>query len=110
MFQITNNNNDFLYANILEDQTQQRDKTKGLGRQFWNCKQCMSRRRMDEDVRKLRRIGSFKEVGFRHRRNETIFRSNLALAENEFHRVGNSESSGSSFRFHPKNVNRVTTN
>ena len=37
-----NNNNDFLCANILEDQAQWRDKTKGLSNCV-NVEQCVSR-------------------------------------------------------------------
>ena len=36
----------------------------------------------------LRRIGSIKDIGFRHRRNETILPSDLTLAGSEFHTVG----------------------
>ena len=43
---------------------------------------------MDEDARRLRRIGSIKERGFRRRRNETILPSGLTLAGSEFHTVG----------------------
>ena len=54
---------DFFCANILEDQAQWSDKTKGLSK-LVIVKQCMSRQWMDEDARKLRRIGSIKEIGF----------------------------------------------
>ena len=43
---------------------------------------------MGEGARNLRRIGRFKEVGFRRWRNEAIFSTNLILACSEFHRVG----------------------
>ena len=43
---------------------------------------------MDEEARKLRRIGSIKEIGFRRRRNETVLPSDLTLSGSEFHRVG----------------------
>ena len=43
---------------------------------------------MDEDTRKLRRIGSIKEIGFRGRRNKTILPSDLTLPGSEFHTVG----------------------
>ena len=39
---------------------------------------------MDEEARRLRRIGSI----FRRRRNETILPSDLTLAGSEFHTVG----------------------
>ncbi len=58
-----NNNNDFFCANILEDQAQWRDKTKGLSKLII-VKQCVSRQWMDEEARRLRRIGSIKEIGF----------------------------------------------
>ena len=35
---------------------------------------------MDEDARKLRMIGSIKEICFRRRRNETLLPSDLTLA------------------------------
>ena len=57
------NNNDFLCANILEDQAQWRDKTKGLSNPVI-AKHCMSRQWMDDDARKFKRIGSIKEIGF----------------------------------------------
>ena len=53
-----NNSNDFFCTNILEDQAQWRDKTKGLS------KLVMVKQRMDEEARRLRRIGSIKEIGF----------------------------------------------
>ena len=53
-----NNNNDFLCANLLENQAQWLDKTNR------NRKQCASRQRMDEGVRKLRMIGSIKAICF----------------------------------------------
>ena len=43
---------------------------------------------MAEGARKLRRIGSIKEVGFRRQQNETLIPSNLTLAGSEFHTVG----------------------
>ena len=51
-----NNNNDFFGANILEVQAQWRDKTKGLS-ELVIVKQCVSREWMDEEARRLRRIG-----------------------------------------------------
>ena len=53
---------DFFYANILENQAQWRDKTKGLSKLIIVI-QCISRQWMDDDTRKLRRIGSIKEIG-----------------------------------------------
>ena len=49
-----NNNNGFLCANTLEDRLSN----------LIIIKQCMSCRRMDDSARKLRRLGSIKEVGF----------------------------------------------
>ena len=43
---------------------------------------------MDGKARRLRRIGSIKEIGFRCRRNETILPCDLTLAVSEFHTVG----------------------
>ena len=43
---------------------------------------------MDEDARKLWRIGSIKEICVRRRRNETILPSDLTLAGSEFYTVG----------------------
>ena len=43
---------------------------------------------MDEEARRLRRIGTIKEIGFRRRRNETVLPSDLTLAGSEFHIVG----------------------
>ena len=43
---------------------------------------------MDEEVRRLRRIGSFKEIVFNRRRNEIILPCDLTLAESEFHTTG----------------------
>ena len=43
---------------------------------------------MDEEARRLRKIGNIKEIGFRRRRNETILPSDLTLAGSEFHPVG----------------------
>ena len=57
-----NNNNHFFCANILKNQAQWRDKTKGLSKII--LRQCVSHQWMDEDARKLRRIGSIKEIGF----------------------------------------------
>ena len=57
------NNNDFFCANILEDRAQWRDKTKGISK-LVIVKQCVSRQWMDEEARRLRRIGSIKEIGF----------------------------------------------
>ena len=59
----TNNNDDFFCANILEDQAQWRDKTKGLSK-LVIVKQCVSRQWMDEEDRRLRKIDSIKEIGF----------------------------------------------
>ena len=59
----SNNNNDFFCANILKDQAQWRDKTKGLSK-LVIVRQCMSCQWMVDDARKLRRIGSIKEIGF----------------------------------------------
>jgi len=50
-------------ANILEDQAQWRDKTKGLNK-LVIVKQSVSRQWMDKEARRLRRIGSIKEIGF----------------------------------------------
>ena len=55
-----NNNSNFFCANILENQAQWRDKIN----QSHNRKQCVSRQRMDGKARRLRRIGSIKEIGF----------------------------------------------
>ena len=60
IFSKDNNNNDFFCAYIL-------DKTKGL-RKLVNVKQCVSRQWMDEEARRLRRIGSIKETGFTRRK------------------------------------------
>ena len=81
-----NNNNDLFCANILEDQAQWRDKTNGLS-QLVIVRQCVSRQCMDEDARKLRRIGSIKEIVFRRLRKETILPCDLTLAGSEFHTV-----------------------
>ena len=56
-------NNDIFCANILEDQAQWHDKTKGLSK-LVIVKQCVSRQWIDEEARRLRRIGSIKEIGF----------------------------------------------
>ena len=56
-----NNNSNFFCANILENQAQWCDKTIN---QSHNRKQCVSRQRMDEEARRLRRIGSIKDIGF----------------------------------------------
>ena len=58
---VLNNSNDFFCANILEDQW--RDKTKGLNKLII-VKQCVSRQWMDEEARRLRRIGCIKKIGF----------------------------------------------
>ena len=58
-----NNDDDFFCANILEDQAQWHDKTKGLSK-LVIVKQCVSRQWMDEEARRLRRIGGIKEIGF----------------------------------------------
>ena len=58
-----NNNNDFLCVNILEGRAQWRDKTKALNN-FVIVEQCVSRQRMDEGARKLRRTGNIKAIGF----------------------------------------------
>ena len=58
-----NNNSDFSCANILEDQAQWRDKTKGLSK-LVIVKQCVSRQWMDEEARRLMKVGSIKEIGF----------------------------------------------
>ena len=39
---------------------------------------------MDGKARRLRRIGSIKEIGFRCRRNETILPCDLTLTGSEF--------------------------
>ena len=57
------NNNVFFCANILEDQAQWRDKTKGLSK-LVIVRQCVSRQWMDEEARRLRIINSIKEIGF----------------------------------------------
>ena len=56
------NNSDFFCANIL-DQARRRNKTKGLSK-LVIVKQCVSRQWMDEEARKLTRVGSIKEIGF----------------------------------------------
>ena len=61
--------------------------TKPRIKQTRNRKQCVSCQWIDEEARRLRRIGSIKEV-FRRRRNETILPSDLTLAGSEFHTVG----------------------
>ena len=43
---------------------------------------------MDEWAKKPRRIDSSKEIYFRCRRNEAIFRSNITLVGSEFRTVG----------------------
>ena len=58
-----NNNNDLFCANILEDQAQWCDKTKGLSKLII-INQCVSHQWMDEEARRLRRIGSIKDIGF----------------------------------------------
>ena len=54
-------------------------KNKGLSK-LVIVKQCVSRQWMDENARKLRRIGSIKEIVFRRWQNETILPSDLTLA------------------------------
>ena len=46
-----NNNNDFICANILKDQAQWHNKTKGLSK-LVIVKQCMSHQWMDEEARR----------------------------------------------------------
>ena len=58
-----NNNKDFFCANILEDQAQWPNKTKELSK-LVIIRQSVSRQWMDEDARKLRRVGSIKEIDF----------------------------------------------
>ena len=82
-----NINNNLFCTNILEDQAQWRDKTKGLSK-LVIVKQWLRRQWMDEEARKERRIGSIKEIGLRRRRNETILPSDLTLAGIEFHTIG----------------------
>ena len=55
-----NNNNDLFCANILVDQAQWRDKTKGLSK-LVIVKQCVSHQWMDEEAQRLRMIGSIKK-------------------------------------------------
>ena len=57
---LININNDFLCANIFEDQAQWRDRTKGLSNLviIKQCARC--RLRMDDDAKDQRRICSFK--------------------------------------------------
>ena len=55
---MVNNNNEFFCANILDNQAQWRDKTKGLS------KLVTMRQWMDEEANRLRRTGSIKEIGF----------------------------------------------
>ena len=43
---------------------------------------------MDEEARRLRRIGNIKTIDFWRRRNEIILPSDLALAGMGFHTVG----------------------
>ena len=57
-----NNNNDFFCANVLEDQAQWRDKTKGLSK-LVIVKQCVSCQWVDGEARRLRRICGIKEIG-----------------------------------------------
>ena len=56
-----NSNNELFCTNILEDHAQWHDKTNGLSKLII-VKQCMSHQWMDEDARKLRRIGSIKGI------------------------------------------------
>ena len=48
---------------MLEVQAKWRNETKGLSK-LVIIKQCVSRQWMDEEARRLRRIGSIKEIGF----------------------------------------------
>ena len=54
---------DLFCTNILEYQAQWRDKTNELSK-LVIVRQYVSRQWMDEDARKLRRIGSINEIGF----------------------------------------------
>ena len=61
-------------ANIVENQVARQNQ-----RITHSSKQCASRRRIDEGGKKLRRIGSIKDICFRRRRNETKVHLNLTL-------------------------------
>ena len=54
---------------------------------------------MDEDVRKLWRIGSIKKIVFRRRRNETTLPSDLTLAGSEVHTVATEKARVPAFVF-----------
>ena len=56
-------NNDFFWANVLEDQAQWRDKTKELSK-LVIVKQCVGRQWMDRDATKVRAISSIREIRF----------------------------------------------
>ena len=56
------NINDVFCANVFEDEAQARQNQRI--QQSSNHKQCPSRRRMDEGVRKVTTIGSIAEIGF----------------------------------------------
>ena len=58
----SNNTNDFLCANILEDQAQWRYRNQEI-KQSRNRRECANRQRMDEGDRNLRR-GNIKAIGF----------------------------------------------
>ena len=75
-------------------------RSSSVARQNQGIKQSRNRitmrefRRMNDGAVNLRRICSFKEIGLRRRRNETLLPSNLTLAGSEVDRVGaNRESS-----------------
>ena len=108
--ELNNNNNDFLCANILEDQAQWRDKTKGLSNCV-NVEQCVSRWWMDEGSRKLRRIGSIKEICFltSAERNYITFWFDTDRKRIPQSWCSNRESSGPSFRHNPRDAKWVTT-
>ena len=59
-----NNNNDFFCANILEDQAQWRDIIEGLSKLVIESNAWVVNGWVDEEARRLRRIGSIKEIGF----------------------------------------------
>ena len=56
-----NDDNDFLYANILGDRALWWDKTKALSNLVTE-EQCVSHQRMDEGARKLKRMGNIKAI------------------------------------------------
>ena len=62
-YAIYNNNNDLFCTNILKDHAQWHDKNQGI-KQTHDRKQCVSRQRMDKEAKRLRRIGSIKEIDF----------------------------------------------